>query len=200
MSWYPRPTFDNMFVCLATLYRGVLFPSPVLRHFWMILSSSKETEIDLLPTSSNKICTLNITFINPRSVSQVILIVKVHSMTIMWHLSPQRHGLCFSPPFHFVFIVTPCQEQTCLDFILKLYTFPCKFSWALSKPIYIWNSTKKQILTWPSQFLPSLSFSPKNNTSSELAKLLCPVVDARHKNYWLELIAMYIKGSKSKNI
>ena len=162
MSRYPRPTLDIMFVCLATLYRGVLFPSPVLRHFWMILSSSKETEIDLLPTSSNKICTLNITFINPRSVSQVILIVRVHSMTIMWHLSPQRHGLCFSPPFRFDFIVTPCQEQPCLDFILKLYTFPFKFSCALSKRIFIYEiAQKKQILTWPSQFLPSLSFSPK---------------------------------------
>ena len=49
----------------------------------------------------------------------------------------------FSPPPHVDFIVTPCQEQPCLDFILKLYTFPCKFSCALSKPIYIWNSTKK---------------------------------------------------------
>ena len=164
MSRYPRPTIDIMFVCLATLYRGVLFPSPVLRHFWMILSSSKETEIDLLPTSSNKICTLKITFINPRSVSQVIFIVKVHSMTIMWHLSPQRHGLCVSPPPHFDFIVTPCQEQPCLDFILKLYTFPCKFSCALSKRIFIYEIAQKTDLDMAfSIFTITFIFSEKQH-------------------------------------
>ena len=164
MSRYPRPTIDIMFVCLATLYRGVLFPSPALRHFWMILSSSKETEIDLLPTSSNKICTLKITFINPRSVSQVILIVKVHSMTIMWHLSPQRHGLCFIQSPNFDFIVTPCQEQPCLDFILKLYTFPFKFSCALSKRIFIYEIAQKTDLDMAfSIFTITFIFSEKQH-------------------------------------
>ena len=57
--------------------------------------------------------------------------------------SALRDSASFSPPPHFDFIVTPCQEQPCLDFILKLYPFPFKFSCALSKRIFIYEIAQK---------------------------------------------------------
>ena len=76
--------------------------------------------------------------------------------------SAQRHGLCFSPPFHFVFICNAMSGATMFGLYIKIVHFPLQiFLCTFEAYLYIWNSTKTDLDMAFSIFTITFIFSEK---------------------------------------